>query len=407
MLQGETIKEIVKLQQENLRNQETGVRRDLLDKVDMSVPHAIIISGIRRCGKSTLLRQMIKEKGDCSYFNFEDSRADGFDLGDFRKLDSAFAEISPGTDCYYFDEVQNVRDWERFVRGSLDAGKRFVITGSNASLFSRELGTRLTGRHLDYELFPFSYAETLRLKEQSPSVATFREYAERGGFPEYVKLGTSDILQQLFKDIIARDIVVRHGLRNAAIVEKLALYLLSNSGTEFSYTRLGKIFRTGSVHSIIDYISYYEDSYLLFTVPMFSYSYAQQQINNKKVYAIDPGMIRTNTVSFTADDGKLLENMVFLQLRRDRKPGSIYYYKGNRECDFVIAEKGKVTQAIQVCYRLAEDNLERELDGVDEAMRAFELDKGLIITMDQEDRFENVDVIPAWKWMTGQARVVR
>lgn len=402
MLQAETIKEIVFLQQENIKAQETGVRRDLLDSIDTSVPYAIVISGVRRCGKSTLLRQIIKEKGDCAFFNFEDSRATGFDLGDFRKLDGAFAELGPRNDCYYFDEIQNVPEWERYVREKLDVGKRFVITGSNASLLSRELGTRLTGRHLDFELFPFSFSEMLRMRGQSPSITAFREYAERGGFPEYVKPGTVDILQHLFKDIIARDIVVRYGLRNSATVEKLALYLLSNIGTEFSYTRLARTFGIGSTHSIIDYVSYYEDSYLLFTVPMFSYSYAQQQINNKKIYAIDPGMIRANTVSFTADDGKLLENIVFLQLRRERKPGCIFYYKGSRECDFVIAERGKVTEALQVCHRLTDDNLRRELDGINEAMRTFELDRGLIITMDQEDRFGNVDVVPAWKWLTRQ-----
>jgi predicted AAA+ superfamily ATPase len=133
---------------------------------------------------------------------------------------------------------------------------------------------------------------------------------------------------------------------------------------------------------------------------MFSYKYRQQQINPKKIYGIDTGFIKANTISFTDDDGRLLENAVFLQLRRGHKPDSIFYYKGKNECDFIIVDKNRPQQAIQVCYKLTEDNLDRELMGVKEAMEAFKLEKGLIVTMGQEDRFENVEVVPAWKWMS-------
>jgi predicted AAA+ superfamily ATPase len=154
------------------------------------------------------------------------------------KLDRVFRETHPGVSCYYFDEIQIVPEWERYVRGELDLGKKFVITGSNASMLSRELGTRLTGRHLTYELFPFSYSEALRMKSQSPSLSSFKDYAERGGFPEYIKFGSQDILQQLFRDIVTRDVVVRYRLRNAAIVQNLASYLISSVGSEFSYAGL-------------------------------------------------------------------------------------------------------------------------------------------------------------------------
>jgi hypothetical protein len=399
MLLKETIKEIAQLQEKNFTGQEPGVRRDLLESIDVNVPRAIIISGIRRCGKSTLLKQLMQKTGECNFFNFEDSRANGFDLNDFEKLDHVFDEIHPGKDCYYFDEIQVVPGWERFVRGELDQGKKFIITGSNASMLSRELGTKLTGRHLTYELFPFSYSEKLRMKNQSPSLSTFDEYVEQGGFPEYIMSGTQDILQHLFTDIITRDIVVRYKLRNAAVIQNLASYLLSNVGSEFSYTNLAKTFGV-STKSITEYVPYFEASYMLFTVPMFSYSYRKTIVNPKKIYAIDPGFIKANTLSFTDNNGSLLENIIFLQLRRTHRSKSIYYFRGKRECDFIVTDNKKPVQAIQVCYKLTKDNMQREIDGVSEAMNEFKLDKGLIITMDQTDKFGNVDVVPAWKWLT-------
>ncbi|MCD1295304.1 AAA family ATPase [Methanocella sp. CWC-04] len=399
MLLAEDIKELVILQEKKILDQEIGVKRDLLDVIDINVPHAIIISGIRRCGKSTLLRQIMQKNGICNYFNLEDPRAANFKLNDFNRLERVFGELHPGLDCYYFDEIQNIDGWERFVRNGLDNGKKFVITGSNASLLSRELGTKLTGRHLTYELFPLSYAETLRLKGLSPSISTFQEYFENGGFPQYLKYGRQDMLQQLLSDIIMRDVVVRYGLKDAKMVERLALYLLSNVGKEFSYRALAKMFDLSSTHRIAAYISHFEDSYLLFTVPMFSFSQKRQHVNPKKIYAVDTGLINANTLASMSENGRMLENVVFMQLRRAHKPNSIFYHKGKRECDFVVKDKGRVSQAIQVCYKLTQDNLERELKGVREAMEAYDLSRGTIITMDQEDSFENVDIVPAWKWL--------
>jgi len=404
MLLGERIKEIAQIQEKDFLSQEKGVKRDLLDIIEVNVPRAVIISGIRRCGKSTLLKQLMEKADKCNFFNFEDNRASGFDVNDFEKLDQVFEEIHPGMDCYYFDEIQVVPEWERFVRGKLDHGKKMVITGSNASLLSRELGTKLTGRHLTYELFPFSYSEALRMKGRSPSLSTFNEYVERGGFPEYMLSGTPDILQQLFRDIITRDIIVRYGLRKAVLVQSLASYLLSNVGSEFSYSKLAEMFGI-TTKSVIDYVYFFEASYMLFTVPMFSYSYQKTIKNAKKVYGIDPGFIKANTLSFTDNNGSLLENIVFLQLRRSHRSDSIYYYKGKRECDFIAADRKKPVQAIQVCYKLTNDNMQREIDGVMEAMDELKIKNGLIITMDQTDKFGEVEVIPAWKWMTGIPRV--
>ena len=401
MLQEQTIREIVRLQEKTFASEEPGVRRDLLDRIEVNLPHAIIISGIRRCGKSTLLKQLMQSAGECHFFNFEDSRADGFELLDFEKLYNVFEETHPEVNCYYFDEIQMVPGWERFVRGELDMGKKFVITGSNASMLSRELGTKLTGRHLTYELFPFSYSEALRLKGQSPSISSFNDYADRGGFPEYVQSGSLNLLQQLFRDIVTRDVVVRYRLRNSAMIQNLASYLLSNVGSQFSYANLAKTFGV-TTKSITEYVSYFEASYMLFTVPMFSYSYRKTLVNPKKIFAIDPGFIKANTISFTDNNGNLLENVVYLQLRRAHRADTIFYYRGQRECDFIVTDRNRPVQAIQVCYKLTTDNLQREIDGVSEAMRELKIKKGLIITLDQTDKFGNVDVIPAWKWLTSE-----
>ena len=169
--------------------------------------------------------------------------------------------------CYFFDEIQNVEKWELFVRTMLDQGKHFLITSSNASLLSKELGTRLTGRHLLKELFPFSYPEYLIFTSTKAGPETFNEYLKKGGFPEYLRFGRSEILQELLNDIVMRDIVVRHKLRSPKSIKEMALFLISNIGVEFSYNSLAKTFNLGSTNSAISFVSYLEDSYLLFTVP--------------------------------------------------------------------------------------------------------------------------------------------
>ncbi len=400
MLLKETLKEIVKSQQKDLEKLTHGIPRSITPQINLNLPFAIIISGIRRCGKSTLLRQIMRQTGGTYYFNFEDPRATGFETQDFQKLDEIFREEYGESDCYFFDEIQNVQKWELFVRGQLDKNRHFLITGSNASLLSKELGTKLTGRHLKQELFPFSYTEFLKFTSQTRCAESFKMYLQKGGFPEYLTHTRNEILQELFNDIIMRDIVVRHKLRSPKAIKELALFLLSNVGTEFSYNNLAKTFGLGSTNTAVAFVSYLEDSYLLFTIPKFSYSLKKQAVNPKKVYVIDNGFADVNSVSFSSNKGRMLENSVFLDLRRSEK--EIFYFKGKGECDFVVREKTKVTQAIQVCYDLNEDNKEREIDGLMEALEAFGLSEGLILTFNQEDnliiRDKKVVVLPAWRW---------
>ncbi len=402
MILKDTLQEIARRQNAETEHHDTGIERSKLSEIDLKTDHAVVVSGIRRCGKSTLLMQVSKKLKKFYCFNFEDPRAADFELSDFERLNEAFKAEFGKSDYYLFDEIQNVERWELFIRSLLDHKKKVVITGSNASLLSRELGTRLTGRHLRYELLPFSYEEFLKFRKKKASIESFKEYLKNGGFPEYLKEKKVEILHELLNDIVSRDIAVRYGLRNTKVLKELAIYLLTNVGKEFSYNKLKEAFNLGSTNTLIDFISYFEDSYLLFTINKFDHSIRKQQINPKKAYSIDNGMSNANSVTFSSDNGRMLENVVFQQLRRRFK--EIFYYRNSVECDFVIKESTKVTLVLQVCYRLTEDNRKREIDGLIEALKEFKLDEGLIITFNQEDTLraegKRIRLVPAWKWMS-------
>ena len=181
----------------------------------------------------------------------------------------------------------------------------------------------------------------------------------------------------------------------------MALYLLTNVGKEFSYNNLRKTFNLGSTNSAISFVSYFEDSYLLFTVPKFDYSLKKQLVNPKKVYSIDNGLTNVNSSSFSQDKGKMLENLVFVNLRKKYK--NIFYFQEKNECDFVIKEGTKITKAVQVCFDLNEDNKDREINGLLEALEKFNLKGGMILTYKQEDEFRKKDkrikVLPIWEWL--------
>ncbi|MAF37054.1 AAA family ATPase [archaeon] len=396
MVLKQDIRETLKKQISDLNKKESGIKREILKKIDLDVPHAIIVSGIRRCGKSTLLHQLMKKS--VYYFNFEDPRVLSFKVSDFEKLKEIFIEVFGEKKIYFLDEIQNVPNWEVFVRSEMDSGKKFVITGSNATLLSKELGTRLTGRYLRYELYPFSYKEFLQFTKKKASKDSLRKYMEKGGFPEYLKYDNSDILRDLLDSVITRDVLVRNNIREADQVKKICIYLLSNIGKQFSLNKLTKHFGIGSVNTVRSYISFFEDSYLLFTVPKFDYSFKKQIVNPKKIYSIDVGLSTANSISFSKDKGRILENLVFLHLKR--KYDEIFYYKNKSECDFVVKDKDKILFCVQVCFIVNEDNKMRESNGLKEAMQDLNVKKGFIITFDQEDIIDDIPLIPAWRWFS-------
>jgi uncharacterized protein len=399
MLRKESLKQVIESQRSWIGSIEPGIARET--EFSLSPSFALVISGIRRCGKSTYLSQILKKQKNYYFLNLEDPRLTGFELGDFEKTDEIFKESYGKDGVYFFDEIQNVAGWEKYIRSLVDMKRKVVITGSNASLLSRELGTKLTGRYRRIELFPFSYREFLKFSKLEASISSYEKYLSSGGFPEFLKEKNEEDLHELLNDVIMRDIAVRFGIKNTQTLKKLAIYLVTNVGKEFSFNSLKNSFSIKSVQTVIDYASYLEDSYILFYVPKFSYSYKEQQVNPKKVYSIDNGFSYANSVSFSKDKGKMLENQVFLELRRNFK--EIFYYQGLRECDFLVKDKDKVTLAIQVCYDFNEENESREMEGLKEAMDKFNLKEGIILTYNQEDNFnlegKKINVIPVWKWI--------
>ena len=370
------------IKQQHVLLQKTNfVPRQYQLKIHVKSKHIEVVSGIRRCGKSTLLRQVMRTyKKNIAYFNFEDPRVYDFDVSDFDKLDDIMGSDKA---AYFFDEIQNVKSWEIFVRQLHDRGAKVFITGSNASLLSKELGTRLTGRHLRHELFPFSYTEFLAYKKMKDSPSAFETFIKYGGFPEYLRDLNIEVLQLLLKDIVLRDIAIRYGIKNTKVLMDLSLYLLSNVGKECSYNGLRKTFEIGSTNSVSDYLTWLEDAYLLYFLPRFSYKAKNIAVNARKVYAVDTGLINANSLSFSKDTGRLLENAVYLFLRQS--PYKLFYYRENKECDFVVFDKDKCKLVIQVCEEIHSDNKDREFAGLVEAMNYFKLKEGYIVTKKQSD----------------------
>ena len=356
----------------------------------------IIITGIRRCGKSTYLRKTIGVKPESLYISFEDPRLEGFELSDFSKIEN-LGILSKKTN-FIFDEIQNINDWEKYIRSANERGIPVFITGSNASLLSRELGTRLTGRFKQFELFPFNYQEYLNYTRKSPGGKSLNQFLKSGGFPEYLRDKDDSYLRQLLKDIIIRDIAVRRNIRNEHTVTRLAVHLLSNVGKEFSYNNITRLLEINSIRSTIDYCDYLAESYIVELIPMYSTSIKKQIANPKKAYSMDNGLARANSLSFSEDRGRMLENAVFQHIRRAYH--DIMYHKTPKsECDFLIREKDRILMAIQACWHINEDNIQREVNGIKNAMKETQARKGIVVTFDQEDQLDGIKLIPAWKWL--------
>jgi len=379
-----------------------AINRSFLQNFKTVGLHIEVISGIRRCGKSTLMKHIIQQLYQkTAYFNFEDARVHGFEVNDFTRLDEV---MGSGIEAYFFDEIQNVPSWEVFVRQLHDRNQKVYITGSNAALLSRELGTRLTGRHIRHELFPFSYAEFLVYRNLQSNPSSYEHYIQLGGFPEYLDTESPEVLQNLVRDIVFRDIAIRYGIRNTASLMDITMYLLSNVGKEFSYNNLRKIFNLGSANTVSDFLTWLGDSYLLFFLPRFSWSAKGIAVNPRKVYAIDTGLINANTLSFSRDRGRLLENGVYMFLRQQQ--AELYYFRENHECDFVVFRNRKCHMLLQVCEQLNHDNLKRETEGLLEAMNFFGLNEGYILTLDQTDELtaekKRMYVVPIHQFFTSE-----
>jgi predicted AAA+ superfamily ATPase len=367
--------------------------------------HALVLTGVRRCGKSTLQGQIRRGlKGRAVMLNLEDTRLYGMGPEDFPTLLSILEADHPRA-AVYLDEVQEVPEWQRLVRALLDAGRRVCLTGSNASLLGRELGTKLTGRHLPHEVYPFSFREFLEFTKQKAGPQSLIDYLTRGGFAGALTAGPEQgpvLLRELLRDVVHRDIVSRHSLRSARPLMTLALHLIAHPGQPLSLQALAKGLSLPSVAHTGRMVEYLQDAWLMLAVPRYSASFKRRVTAPPKYYAVDTGLAGANSPNATPDLGRKLENAVLLALRRRGAAPTFAAAPHAWECDFVTAEL-----AIQCCARLTPENRKRELRGL---VAAAGLPGGvrggralLVITLDQEDSLQeeglSIRVIPAWKWL--------
>lgn len=254
----DVVAEVIDGQNEIWLKKNDGVKREKVSSIKLHTGFASVITGIRRCGKSPLLRQLLPSVSGASLFlNFEDPRLAGFETDDFRRLDKELNARKIKN--LFFDEIQMLEGWELYVRQKLDEDFKVVVTGSNATLLSKELGTKLTGRHLSYKLFPFSYEEFLRFNRLRNGQKAVDAYILEGGFPEYLKLQEPSVLQQFLDDILLRDIAVRYGVRDTVSLRRLAVYLISNIGKPVSATKLTTLFNIKAASTVLEYFSYLQD----------------------------------------------------------------------------------------------------------------------------------------------------
>ena len=392
-----------------------------LDFVPRDIPESFIknkkisvISGVRRSGKSTLLKQISKRYDGFYYLNFEDDRLSRFEIEDFSTLLELFLELYGKQKVFFFDEIQNIYGWEKFARRLFDGGYKVFVTGSNAKILSSELATTLTGRHLKMELYPFNFQEFLSYKkfeikkryttEESAQINRYlREFIEFGGFPEIVESGNKAELQQIYQDILIKDLLLRFNIKEVKAFKELSVYLLSNTSSLISFRNLQKVLKFKSPNTVKTYVDYLEESYINFSVPKYDYSFRKQIINDRKIYSIDTGLVNVVSFAFSENKGRLIENLVFIELKNRNK--EVFYHKDKYECDFVLKEGRKIVEAIQVTDNISNEQIrEREISGLFEAMNKYELNKGTILVFDGREEEKKVKgkkiiFLPLWKWL--------
>lgn len=412
------IKSMVLEQFQFFWNLQTGTIRTQLAQVEQArnVPHAVIVSGLRRVGKSTLLAQMAHRLGadEFYYVNFEDDRFLGFEADDANDLYQILVEVFGERKTFIVDEIQNITGWEHFVRRFMDQGFKFYITGSNASLLSKELGSRLTGRYVPIELFPFSFNEYLQFhSEDIPDLtrmttvqharlqSSLQAYLESGGIPDVLKYPELPLLKTLYDDVLYRDIATRYRIDDVTAIRELAFYLISNPSSLVSFNKLKDQFRLGSVNTIKNYIGYMENSWLLFPVNVYDYSVKRQQIAPKKIYCIDTGLVNKVGFGFSPNTGKLLENLVYLSLRRSTP--DVYYFSApsGYEVDFYLPANRQLIQVTQNLNNAS--TLEREIRALQSAVQQLKPESAVILT-DANGNDMEIDGVPvmvrsAAEWM--------
>ena len=427
----ETIKSIILDFQEY--RLETGVPRRL--QIETVQRKAAVCIGVRRSGKSTYMFQVIQRlldggvpRQNILYLNFFDDRLHNLRQDNLGLIAEAYYSIYPGkknTETIYcfFDEIQAALGWEPFVDRLMRTEKCEVyLTGSSARMLSKEIATQMRGRALSWELFPFSFREFLNFKgiECAGPLSTkkrllvqkaFEEYRETGGFPEVAGLDRQlriRIHQEYFHAILFRDLVERHDVSHPKAVTDLAHWLVDNTASLYSVNNLTGYLKSlghkAPKSAVSDFLEWFEDAFFLFTVRIFDASLARSNTNPKKIYCVDPALVTSVSSGILVNSGHLLENLVFIALRRLHP--EIYYYKtkGSREVDFVVPMRNRTRILVQVCESLADPQTKkREMAALTEAMAESNIRSGILVTGNEDARIDTgrgtIEVVPAWRFL--------
>lgn len=423
MISKQILKEIIVSNEEFiLRQAQPIVPREGIVLPD-SLKKVVVFYGVRRSGKTFLLFDAFKRHRDNSlYIDFEDERLAGFQAGDFAAVKDAFLDLKPhlaGREIVFLlDEVQNVPGWEKFCRRAVERERINVyVSGSSSRVMPAEMHTELRGRSWSIEVLPFSFREFLHARGVDVSDARlpygprksylkqqFSEFMRWGGFPEVcfakTDLEKTKLLKKYFGAMFFRDIVERYSITNISLLERLTDKLFSSFSTKFSLSSFYKQYKDKfplSKDLLFRYYKYFLQSMLAFEVRLYAESTYKRMRNPAKGYLVDTGLSRRVT---SEDVGRLLENVVYLELRR--RGGEIFYWAGRRECDFVVKGQDGALLPIQVCFELTDDNREREIGGLVEACAQVGSRRGLLLTSDQEQEIREsgiaINVLPTWKW---------
>jgi hypothetical protein len=412
------------------------LRKDYLKKIENFVKtnQVSVITGARRSGKSFLMRQFAYQlisnglnPRQILLINFEDQRFNHLDVALLDQIYQTYLEfLKPEERPYIFlDEIQEVKSWEKWVRTMHELNKaHIIVSGSNAKLLSSELATLLTGRHLSLEVWPLSFKEILgfhKLKLNNPLDYVNQEIKIRqilngvkefGSFPAVAANENEEIKKRLlaayFDDILYKDLIRRFKIRKTEKIKSLLKFYLSNTSSLTTFNSSAKSLDIAA-DTVEKFTGYLEAIYLIFSVKRFSYKVREQEKSPRKIYAIDPGLINTVGFKFSHNEGKIIENIVFLELLRKRKDlfSEIYYWKDeqHREVDFVIKEGDKIKSLIQVCARLDDiKTQEREVKSLILAMNNLDIQEGIIITSEGEEKEEiiknkKIFYKPLLKWL--------
>lgn len=380
-----------------------------------------VILGPRRAGKSFFATHTFKPN-EAAYVNFDDETV--LKVEDYDEIIKSALEVYGQTKYLLFDEIQNIPQWELLVNRLHRNGYNILVTGSNSKLLSKEFATHLTGRHLPLELFPFSFKEFLQYKKftaDTKELMTTEKKAEllsyvntfmkNGGFPELVihELKPETYLTPFIESVLFKDVVKRYKLRKADHIYNLATYLINNVAKEFTYERLANNLGITSWATVVKYMAYLEEAYLLVILSRYSHKTARRLKSPKKVYMIDNGLITSTAVPISKDNGKLMENLVFTELlKKGLRPNlELFYYKtrNDKEIDFVIKQGTEITELLQVCYDATNPDVsEREIKALLEAKEELHAEKLTILTWDEKKQLDRngsvIEFVPLWERLT-------